>query len=219
MTKTGTYKSCNPPGAWANGSACGPNTWSTEQWNETRYSWSNGSLVPVWTYASDWKPEPNGSALRGWEPVFHPVDANGFIYVPGAGGTVWKVTQDFGTSAAPINPFAGMNNVTASDTYVAGPLTADSAGNVYYNAIELANPADGDPWQTDVLGAWLVKITPSDATSVLSFAVLVPNAPAGTATNCPGQFSAANSLPWPPASVVGTSRRADGRLRFAASRN
>ena len=129
--------------------------------------------MPVWTFASDWKPEPNGSGLEGWEPVFHPVDANGFIYVPGAGGTVWKVNQADGTSAAPINPFSGMN-VTAADTYVAGPLTADSAGNIYYNVIELADPSVGDPWQNDVQGAWLVKVTPAGATSVLSFRVAHP---------------------------------------------
>jgi hypothetical protein len=190
MTKSGTYT--------------GANSWSTEIWNEVRYTWINGSLIPVWTYASDWKPEPNGSALQGWEPVFHPVDANGFIYVPGAGGTVWKVTQDFGTSAAPINPFAGMN-ITPANTYVAGPLTADSAGNIYYNVVELTS-GNGDPWQQDVQGAWLVKIAPSDTTSVLSFAALVPNAPAGTATTCPGQFS--TGLPWPPSNVVGTNQPA-----------
>ncbi len=197
MTKTGTYKSCNPAGAWATGSACGPNTWSSEQWNEVRFSWLAGNLVSVWTFATDWKPEPNGSGLGGWEPVFHPVDANGFIYVPGAGGTVWKVNQADGTSAAPINPFSGMN-VTATDMYVAGPLAADSAGNIYYNAIELADPSVGDPWQKDIQGAWLVKVTPADATSVLSFASLIPGAPAGTATTCPGQFSGGGTLPWPP---------------------
>jgi Viral BACON domain len=202
MTKTGTYKSCSPAGAWANGSACGPNTWSSEIWNEARYTWINGALVPVWTYASDWKPEPNGASLQGWEPVFHPVDANGFIYLPGAGGTVWKITQAFGSMVSHINPFSGLN-VTAANAYVAGPLTADSAGNIYYNVIELAN-SSGDPWQTDVQGAWLVKVSPTDATSVLSFAALVPSAPAGTATTCPGQFS--SGLPWPPLNVVGTTQ-------------
>jgi Viral BACON domain len=39
MTKTGTYTPCKPAGAWANGAACGPNTWSTEVWNAVRYSW------------------------------------------------------------------------------------------------------------------------------------------------------------------------------------
>jgi BACON domain-containing protein len=205
MTKTGTYTSCQTPGAWVNGSACGPNTWSTQVWNVARYTWINGSFVPVWTWASDWKPEPNGAALVGWEPVFHPADANGYLYVPGAGGTVWKITQAFGSVVSHINPFAGMN-VTPSDTYVAGPLTADSAGNIYYNVIELADPNAGDPWQSDIQGAWLVKITSADATSVLSFAALVPAAPAGTATTCPGQFSSLSTLPWPPANVVGTNQ-------------
>jgi hypothetical protein len=205
MTKTGSYKSCGTPGAWASGSSCGPNTWSTEQWNEVRFTWMNGNLVPVWTFASDWKPEPNGSGLEGWEPVFHPVDANGFIYVPGAGGTVWKVNQADGSSASHINPFTGMN-IVAGNTYVAGPLTADSAGNIYYNVIQLADPSAGDPWQNDVVGAWIVRVTSSDATSTLSFASLVPTAPAGSATTCPGTFSASGTLPWPPANVVGTAQ-------------
>jgi hypothetical protein len=197
MTKTGTYKPCGPAGAWSAGANCGPNTWNLEQWNESRFTWMNGTLVPVWTFASDWKPEPNGSGLFGWEPVFHSVDANGFVYVPGAGGSIWKVSKVDGTSAAKINPFGG-TNITAADTYVAGPLTADSAGNIYYNVIELADPAAGDPWQTDVQGAWLVKMTPGDVASSITYAALVPGAPAGTATTCPGQFSGAGTLPWPP---------------------
>jgi Viral BACON domain len=197
MTKSGTYTSCNPAGSWANGSACGPNVWANEVWNEARFTWINGSLVQVWTFASDWKPEPNGSGLDGWEPVFHPVNANGFIYVPGAGGTVWKVSKADGSSVEKINPFAGAN-ITATDTYVAGPLTADSAGNIYYNAIELVDPSVGDPWQNDVRAAWLVKVSAADTTGTLTFASLVPGAPAGTATTCPGQFGSGDSLPWPP---------------------
>ena len=189
MTKTGTYSSSD---------------WSKQQWNEARYTWINGTLTSVWAFASDWKPEPDGAALQGWEPVFHAADANGFIYVPGAGGTVWKVTQLYGTAASHINPFSGMG-VTAADTFVAGPLTADSAGNIYYNVIELAG-GNGDPWQSDVQGAWLVRIAPDDSTKVLTFASLVPGAPAGSATTCPGQFS--SGLPWPPSNVVGTNQAA-----------
>jgi hypothetical protein len=205
MTKTGTYISCNPAGAWSTGAACGPNTWSSEWWNEVRFTWMNGGLVPVWTFATDWTPEPNGSGLHGWEPVFHPVDANGFIYVPGAGGTVWKVNQANGVAASHINPFAG-TNVVAANTYVAGPLTADSTGNIYYNVIQLADPSVGDPWQNDIVGAWLVKITSADVASSISFAELIPGAPAGSATTCPGQFSGTATLPWPPANVVGTAQ-------------
>jgi Viral BACON domain len=197
MVKSGVYWSCNPAKSWQNGSLCGPNTWSTEQWNETRFTWMSGSLVPVWSFASDWKPEPNGAGLSGWEPVFHPVDAGGFLYVPGQGGTIWKVNEANGVAVSHINPFSGMN-VTAADTYVAGPLTADSAGNIYYNVVELADPGAGDPWTIDVQGAWLVKVTSADTASVLSFSAMIPGAPAGTATTCPGQFSGAGTLPWPP---------------------
>ncbi len=140
------------------------------------------------------------------EPVFHAVDANGFIYVPGAGGTVWKVNEANGVAASHINPFSTLN-IQAANTYVAGPLSADSQGNIYYNVIEVAS--SGDPWANDVQGAWLVKITSTDATPApLSFASLVSGvgAPAGTATTCPGEFSDASTLPWPPANFVGTTQ-------------
>ena len=195
LMKTGEYEPCSPPRAWENGAACGPNAWNWEIWGEARFSWINGSLTQVWDFTSDWKPEPNGSGLDGWEPVFHPAEANGFIYVPGAGGTVWKVNKADGSAAGKIDPFAG-TNVSAANTYVAGPLTADSAGNIYYNAIELS--AQSDPWTSDVQGAWLVKVTPADIASTLAFSALILGAPAGTATTCPGQFSGAGTLPWPP---------------------
>jgi hypothetical protein len=205
VQKSGTYNSCNPAGDWQNGAACGPNTWNTMIWNERRFSWVNGQLVQAWTFQSDWVPEPNAAnfnlgidGLAGWEPVFHPVEANNFIYVPGGAGTVWKVDKTAGT-ASHINPFNGVSGVTAANTFVSGPLSADSNGNVYYNVIEL-NLAGGDPWSTnDVVNAWLVKITSAGATSTVTFATLVPGAPAGSATDCPGRFFGAGTLPWPPA--------------------
>jgi hypothetical protein len=66
--KTGTYS--------------GPNSWNTQIWEEVRYTWESGNLAKIWNFTSDWKPEPNGVALSGWEPVFHALDANGFIYAP-----------------------------------------------------------------------------------------------------------------------------------------
>jgi hypothetical protein len=201
MNKTGTYT--------------GPNAWNTEVWWEARYTWENGSLVQIWNFASDWKPEPNGVNLEGWEPVFHPVDANGFIYVPGASGTIWKVNETTGASASHINPFSG-TNIIAADTYVSGPLTADSLGNIYFNVIELASPAAGDWAENDVQGAWLVKVDSTDSTSIVSYATLVPNAPAATALTCPGTFNNLNdngaSLPWPPINVVGTEQVAPTQI-------
>jgi hypothetical protein len=198
--KTGTYS--------------GPNSWNTQIWEEVRYTWENGNLVKIWNFTSDWKPEPNGVALSGWEPVFHALDANGFIYAPGAGGTIWKVSKTGGTPVSHINPFNGIN-INTADTYVSGPLTADSQGNIYYNAIELADPSAGDWAQQDVQGAWLVKVDSTDTASTVSYATLVPNAPAAAAQTCPGTFNDLNdggvSLPWPPANVVGTNQAAPTR--------
>ena len=95
VLKTGTYNSCNPVGNWQNGAACGPNSWNSMIWNERRYTWINGQLATIWTFQSDWVPEPNAAnfnagsgGLQGWEPEPHPIEANNFIYVPGAAGTV-----------------------------------------------------------------------------------------------------------------------------------
>jgi hypothetical protein len=207
VMKNGVYNSCNPVGQWTSGGACGPNTWNTMEWFETRFSWVNGQLVQAWTFETDWVPEPNATdfgsgfgGLEGWEPVFHPVDANNFLYVPGASGTLWKVDKTTGLPDSHINPFIANPSVTAANTFVAGPLTADANGNIYYNVIQL-NIA-GNPWnQNDVAGAWLVKIAPDDSFIVATFASIDPGAPAGTSLACPGTFADQNpepAFPWPP---------------------
>jgi len=200
-SKSGTYPSCSPAGNWRHGAACGPNGWNQLTWNVTRYTWESGQPVLIWTFASDWKPEPNvTNGLSGWEPVFHPVLANGAIYVPGAGGTVWKVSKDTGKAVGQVDPLAGVS-VNRAQTYVAGPLTADGNGNVYYNVIWLADPATANPWfGADVMGSWLVKVTPADATSIASYGTLVPGAPAASAS-CGGTFfdqQPQPAFPWPP---------------------
>jgi hypothetical protein len=128
------------------------------------------------------------------------VDANNFIYVPGAAGTVWKVNKTTGVSASHINPFTGNATATTANTFVSGPLTADTNGNIYYNVIQLN--LNGSPWNlNDVAGAWLVKIASDDTTTSATFASLVPGAPLGTSLTCPGNFYDQGnppSFPWPP---------------------
>ena len=211
MQKSGTYPSCQPPGLWVYGFPCGPNAWNKVQWNVVRYDWQGNNPVVAWTFPTDWKPEPNGTnflqgygGLFGWEPVFHPALANGFLYVPGAGGTVWKVNTTTGTAQSHINPFTSGQTNPAS-TFVSGPLTVDANGNIYYNVIELN--LNGNPWnQNDVAGAWLVKITPSDSSATVTFATLVPNAPPGSSNGCEGTFAnlpnGGSLLPWPPPGFV-----------------
>jgi hypothetical protein len=190
----GVYNSCNPVGQWTSGAACGPNTWNTMEWYETRFSWVNGQLVEAWTFDTDWVPEPNATnfsqgfaGLEGWEPVFHPVDANNFIYVPAAAGSVWKVNKTTGVAASHINPFVANPSMTAVNTFVAGPLTADANGNIYYNVIELN--LTGNPWdQNDAVGAWLVKIAPDDSSTFATFASINPRRARRNVTHLPRNF-------------------------------
>jgi len=166
-------------------------------WNIVRYTWENGTAKRLWFFQSDWKPEPNGSGLDGWEPVFHAALANGALYVPGAAGTLWKVDKTLGTSLAHIDPFNGAAS-DPTNTFVAGPLTADAEGNICYNVLQLSDPSVAEPWQgADSVGAWLVKVDATDATTMVTYASLVPDAPGATDTTCPGQFST-EPLPWPP---------------------
>ncbi len=191
--KTGKWIPCHPRFAWEHGAACGPNTWDKQIWNEKRLDWQNGKLVEKWNYQSDWKPEPNDAetGLGGWEPVFHPVLTSEFVYVPGFGGTVWKVNKSNGKAVLRINPFG-----TAIDknTFVSGPLTADSQGDVFYNVIKLDAT---NPWTADVVGSWLVKVAADDSASTVTFKQLTKGAPKGT-DSCPLFFYQENTLPWPP---------------------
>jgi hypothetical protein len=210
--KAGTYVSCNPPEDWVNGAACGPNTWNRMIWNVARYNWQSGKPVQIWQFQSDWKPEPNGQGLGGWEPVFHPVLANSAIYLPGAGGTLWKVDKTTGKSLAQIDPFTGVP-IDRKNTFVSSPLTADASGNIFYNVIELVDQSVADPWfGADSVGAWLVKIDPTGTATIAAYASLVPGAPAATATTCPGRFST-ETLPWPPTPTATPTTRRCGSQR------
>jgi hypothetical protein len=221
MQKTGMYPSCQPAGFWVYGFPCGPNAWNLLYWNVVRYNWQGNMPVVAWTFGTDWVPEPNATdllkglvGLVGWEPVFHPALANGFLYVPGAAGTIWKVNETTGQAQSHINPFSG-GGMNASNTFVSGPLTADNSGNIYYNVIEL--DINGNPWnQNDVAGAWLVKITPSDTASTVSYTTLVPNAPPGNSRGCESTFFAfygPDTLPWPPAGVTSPPTQLCGSQR------
>jgi len=216
-SKSGTYPACTNAGDWQNGMACGPNAWEQLTWNVTRYTWEGGTATLIWTFASDWKPEPNATnGLGGWEPVFHPVLANGSLYVPGAGGTIYRVDKNTGKSSKQIDPFSGQA-IDKAHTYVSGPLTADASGNIYYNAMTLSDPGTTDPWHGhDVVGAWLVKVTSADAASSAAYASLVPNAPAAGGVDCPGMFFTifpAPPFPWPPSPTAVPPTQACGSQR------
>jgi hypothetical protein len=184
--KSGSYVPCNPPGS-GQPFPCGPNDWNTEIWNETDLQWQNGQLAALWNFASDWKPVPNDYKLGGWEPLFQPVLAGPYIYIPGAGGTIYEISQTTGVVIAQINPFGTSVDPTI---FAAGPLTADASSNIYYNAIQLALIS---PWTSDVVNSWIVKIGPDGSTKTVTYTSLLP----GATTACLGTF-VGNPFPWPP---------------------
>ncbi len=143
-----------------------------------RLIWARGQLLERWTFVSDWKPEPSGSGLSGWEPVFQSALSADALYVPGSGGSIHRVNRDSGVESARIDPFHDSN------TYVSGPLAIDAQGYVYYNALKL-DPAA--PWTADAAGAWLVKVAPDNTFTLASYQSLTPGAPE-PASLCNGVF-------------------------------
>ena len=173
-------------------------TYSTQTWHQNRYSWQGGKFVKVWTFDTDWFAP--GSSNDFWEPVYHAVLANGFLYDPGRGGTIFKINKSDGSVVKRINPFG---TVVDTNTYTASPLSADTAGNIYYNVVQLSTPPTQSFFAADVVNSWLVKVGPDDSIQMVSYTTLLSQATIkGEAVQpangrCNLSFSDAQ-LPWPP---------------------
>jgi len=174
------------------------NTYSTEIWAENAYKWTNGQLTSIWSFTSDWTAP--GSQFDFWEPVFHGVLANGYVYVPGAGGTLFKLNKANGAVVSRINPFSSID----PRNVVAGLPTVDSSGNIYYNVIQQFNPGVGVSFYAhDIVESWLVKVASNDTTTKVSYSILVSQTAANSLPSpkpndpCLGVFDE-RDLPWPP---------------------
>jgi len=166
--------------------------WNTQIWNERRLRWEDGRFTTAWSFASDWKPVPFSDSGHGpgWEPVFHAALSGRYIYVPGFGGSIYKLRKTGGQVVAHIQPFG---SPVDANTFTVGPLTADGSGNIYYNVIKLAS--SDTPWDDDVVNSWLVKVGANGHVLKASYASLTPGAPTGD--QCLGIFDPAD-FPWPP---------------------
>ncbi len=195
------------------GSWTGHNTWNSQIWNQKRLSWEDGNLVEKWTFQSDWKPPPRRQVTENvWEPVYHAVLTDDFIYDPGFGGTIFKLDKSTGANLGRINPFATID----PNTFVAGPLSADADGNVYYNVIKydraVALPSDPPPNRARFVDSWLVKVSSGGTVSKVRYSDLM--APANPPTSCVRAFSADGvDLPWPPSANATPSSSACGPQR------
>jgi hypothetical protein len=191
------------------------NRYSTEIWGENGFQWQNSKLVQVWSFTSDWTAP--GSQTDFWEPVFHAVLANGYIYVPGAGGTLFKLNATDGTVVSRINPFNSLD----PSIIVAGVPTTDGNGNIFYNTIQQFNGGNGlSFYQHDIVDSWLVKVKSDDSTAKVSYSVLVTitaaNSLPAPAPNdpCLTVFSE-KQLPWPPSPTAVPPSSACGTIRPA----
>jgi hypothetical protein len=174
-TKSGTYS----------GSA----DWNTQVWGETYYHWQSGALVKVASFESDWKPEPIGLAV--WEPLFHAALDGNVLWVPGAGGTVYRVDRTSMLQLSQVNPFG---TPIDPNTFVSGPITVATDGAVFYNVVHVA--AD----LSDVSGT-LVRIEPDGVTAhAADYSALMLNPPLPTGSCLGAYYDESNTRPpWPPA--------------------
>jgi hypothetical protein len=147
------------------------NTYSTQHWHQNKYTWQGSNFVKVWTFDTDWYAP--GSSNDFWEPVYHAVLANGFLYDPGKGGTIWKVNKSTGVAVRRINPFG---STVDPNTYTASPLSTDASGNVYYNVVQLSTPPTSSFFAADSVNSWLVRVAPDDSITKVSYGTLLSQA-------------------------------------------
>jgi hypothetical protein len=183
-------------------------TYSTQTWGIVRFNWVDGAFVQQWQANSDWKAV--GGTGDFWEPVFHGALAGGYLYVPGAMGTLLKVDEATGAVVSRIVPDSAWD----ASTYAVSPIAVDATGNLYFTVLRLPVPGAVVPsaaavvgtndgvaaptgfYARDVVDSFLVQVDSHDATRTVSVSSLVAGAP-GPADPCETTFGDAD-LPWPP---------------------
>lgn len=127
----------------------------------------------ICTYESDmdvqYVPPPSS-----WEPVFHPILANGVLYVPGARGVMHVVnptdcSQITTISFYDIPPDPTIRQQLLNTVFVAGVPSADANGNVYYPVLVRAGAPLG-------LTSQFVEIAPDGTTTTAGYADLTGDA-------------------------------------------
>jgi outer membrane protein assembly factor BamB len=186
LRKGGEYVSCDPPGSGVP-APCGRNIGNLERqtWSVQAMRWQHDRLVPTWSFTSDWRP----SRIFGRESLFQSAMSGDFVYVPGAGGTVFQLAKSSGRVVRRINPFGTTVDPAA---FASGGLTLDAHGTLFYNVVRSEPTSDG---LEDGYG-WLVRVTRDRTISMVDYRTLIPGAPRPTDL-CYEEF-AGDDMPFPP---------------------
>ena len=121
---------------------------------------SSGSVH--WTYASDWVPPPSG-----WEPAFHPVIGNGYVYAPGAYGAIHVLSPDDGSllfdiASYDIPPDPVIRDQLRSSVFVSGVPTIADDGTLYFSVLASSDNPVG-------LMSQLVQVTTDGTISSVNY--------------------------------------------------
>jgi len=168
LRKGGSYVSCDPPGS-GQPAPCGldPENITRQTWSVQAMRWQHDRLVPTWTFTSDWKPS------SGFETLFQSAMSEDFVYVPGAGGTVFQLAKSSGRVVRRINPFG---NTVDPAAFASGGLTLDAHGTLFYNVLRTEPAPNG---LEDGHG-WLVRVARDRTISMVDYRTLIPGAPRPT---------------------------------------
>jgi outer membrane protein assembly factor BamB len=187
LRKGGSYVACDPPGS-GEPAPCGqdPANLNRMTWSLQALRRQHDQLIPKWTFTSDWKP-----TQLGFESLVQSAMNGDYVYVPGAGGTVFQLAKSTGRMVRRINPFG--HNTVDPQAFVAGGLTFDEHGTLFYNVIKTEQAGGSSDAHS-----WLVRVT-RDRTSLVDYRTLIPGAPRAT-DQCYMTFQNVDvARPYPPA--------------------
>jgi hypothetical protein len=162
-------------------------TWSIKKVERNQ----DNQLMPRWTTPTDWRPVPRLGPTGGpaLEPPYQCLLTVDFVWAPGSGGTMLKLSRADGSILERINPFG---QTIDPSIFAVGSPAVDQSGNLFYNAIRLQT----DAWKKDSAGSWLVRVSSTGVVSIVSFSTLMADAPDATSL-CTTTFDI-SELPWPP---------------------
>ena len=116
--------------------------WETQTWNEKRLRWQHGHLVDGMEFPERLEAgalSASTATVRPGSRSSTPCSPGSFIYVPGAGGSIFKLNKSNGARSRASIPFGPHRPRHLHHR------SADRrrAGNIYYNAIKLATASLG----------------------------------------------------------------------------